>query len=248
VTREVEEFSVALAARSRDEPVTWPIRSALTVRREPHRDGMVGMVAEGDAEFDLATAQGGARLAPAVWDLTVQGRWGGLSRRTAPRSKGSSAVLTGAGAAIAYTSKKGNLAVDTVQRLRSLLVEGRLPFWKDLGPAGEPFSIPLRGTLVAAPTSLHLKLLARASDGTSFGFPATVRGEADGARLESRVVLGAGTYSLRALADGQTHSVALPRRLVARRDGEVVLRPDSKALRGLPSQWQDRIRSWSPRS
>ena len=223
VTRDVEEFDVALAVRSRDEPVTWSVPAELHVRHEPNADGTVGMVAEGEATLDLATAQVGRPLDSGVWDLTAQSRWGGLSRRSAPKTSGSSGVLVGGSAAIAYATNKGRLAIDTSQRLRSILNEGPLPVDADLGAVGHAFSLPLPKLTVAAPTSLTLDLLAEAADGTEYRFPATVVGDDSGARLESRIGLEPGGYALRVLAEGQSEPLPLPRRLTVRKDGQITL-------------------------
>jgi glycosyltransferase involved in cell wall biosynthesis len=233
VTDDLAGFDVALAVRSRDEAVTWTIPADLTVRRETNPDGTVGMVAEGEASLDLPTAQVGAPLASGVWDVTAQSRWGGLSRRSAPTSTGSTGVLAGTTAAIAYSTTKGKLAVDTSQRLRTILNEGPLPVEADLGASGERFVLPLPKLTVAAPTTLPLELLATAADGTEFRFPGTVVGDDTGARLESSISLAAGSYTLRVLAEGQTASVALPRRLTVARNGQIKLhRPVAAAVKG----------------
>ncbi|GAA2749841.1 glycosyltransferase [Amnibacterium kyonggiense] len=244
VTDDIDRFDVAFALRGRHDPITWTFPADLTVRREPNGDGTVGMVVEGEASIDLATAQAGNPLQPGVWDVTAQSRWGGLSRRSAPRSSGSTGALTGSGAAIAYTTQKGALALDTAQRLRSILNEGPLLVDAALGGKGQAFSLALPKLTVVAPTTVRFELLAVAADGTEFRFPATVVGDDRGARLESAIRLEPGTYTLRALAEGQPTSVALPRRLTVRRDGRAQLhRPVTTAVKAsLPARVAKRAR------
>ena len=223
VTDEVDRFDVLLAVRSRDEPVTWPVQAELTVRREVHADGTVGMVAVGEASLDLATAQAGSPLAAGVWDVIAQSRWGGLGRRATPKAKGVKAVLQGGRATSAYANTKGGLTLDTSQRLRSVVRDGGLPVDAPLGRTGKPFRLTLPKVVVAEPTTVPLTLVAVASDGTTADFPAAVVGDEGGAHLTSRIDLPGGTYDLQARGAGQEATVALRRELTVKRDGVLTL-------------------------
>lgn len=151
VTDSLDSFMLQLAVRSRAERVTWQFATDSTARFEALPDDAVTVVGTTHAELDPATAVAGRPLDAPIWDFYAASRWIGLSRGSGVRSRQPArAALLHGRPMVAYANATGNLSLDTEQRLRNIVKDGRPDLAGVTGDATR-FRLPLPGVHVHGP-------------------------------------------------------------------------------------------------
>ncbi len=152
------KLDLRTVVRSRSDCATWILPAELEPSRWAEEVGGIERVAH--VVLDPGVAAGGGLLPDGVWDvLSLVGFDGVRFQRKLGVVDGPWPAIVDGRGYDAYRTKKGQLALDTAQELRSLVRDGR----PDAGRAqvvGRAVSFPLLGLHVAGSGPLPLRLAA----------------------------------------------------------------------------------------
>ena len=215
VTDDLADLEFSLGIRNRERRVTWQLPGH-GVPAFDRIDGQAVLTARIETEVDLAHVIGGRRIGEDVYDFYSVLRFDGISRGGGVRSTiGARSALVDGRPGVAYANLTGNLSLDTVQRLRGPIKDGR-PDLVTAEVSAQGLVLPLPGVHVHGTTSIPIEVvLLPAIDSVRnlldnkalpggkqlaarlvSEVPGRLIGDADGARLEVRSPLRTGAHRL----------------------------------------------------
>jgi hypothetical protein len=215
VTDDLPGLEFGLGIRNRERRVTWQLPGVPMPSFE-RVDGQAVLTARVETDVDLAHVIGGRRIGEDIYDFYFVLRFNGISRGGGVRSTiGARSALVDGRPGVAYANLTGNLSLDTAQRLRGPIKDGR-PGIRQATVGADGMTLPLPGVHVHGTTTIPMDVvLLPAIDSVRYLLdnkalpgrkqlatrlvseaPARLIGDAEGARLEVRGPLKAGAHRL----------------------------------------------------
>jgi hypothetical protein len=251
VTDDLPGIEFALGIRNRERRVTWQLPGTPVASFE-RVDGQATLTARVEADVDLAHVAGGRRIGEDIYDFYSVLRFNGISRGGGVRSTiGARSALVDGRAGVAYANLTGNLSLDTAQRLRGPIKDGR-PALRRATVGADGLVLPLPGVHVHGTTTIPMDVVLlpaidsvrnllenKALPGRKqlaarlvSEVPARLIGDAEGARLEVNAPLKAGAHRLAFRSKRATLVSAII--LDVRHDGTAGLRREPVPPRRMP--------------